>query len=49
MRFNIVCEVFDKIDKQGAGFISLEDIHREFYPRAHPDVKTTKRHEEDVS
>ncbi|KAL4439152.1 hypothetical protein ABPG74_008927 [Tetrahymena malaccensis] len=48
-RFNIVNEVFNKIDQYGENVITFADIQREFYPRAHPDVKTAKRHEEDIS
>ncbi|KAL4489389.1 hypothetical protein ABPG72_002685 [Tetrahymena utriculariae] len=48
-RFNLVNEVFNKIDQYGENVVTFADIQKEFYPRAHPDVKTAKRHEEDIA
>ncbi|EGR29644.1 hypothetical protein IMG5_151930, partial [Ichthyophthirius multifiliis] len=47
-RFNIVDSIFAKIDYNNTGIVTIQDIQRQFNARAHPDVKTTKKHEDEV-
>jgi len=47
-RKNIVTLAYKKLDKDGNGVITVDDLKGRFNARNHPDVKLGKKSEEDV-
>ena len=47
-RRNIVTLAFKKFDRDGNGFINIEDLKGLYNASNHPDVKTGKKTEEDI-
>lgn len=48
MRKRLVDQAFSKIDKDGNGWLDIEDIKGVYNARNHPDVKQGKKTEEEV-
>lgn len=47
-RKKIVIGIFERLDKDKSGFITVEDIRELYNARQHPDVKTGKKSEDEV-
>lgn len=47
-RSNLIGQVFAKLDRDGSGEVTLDDLHGVYNAKNHPDVKNGKRTEDEV-